>query len=480
MVSRKKKRRISLLCVGIITLIVVTFFLNSASANDEGEAQLAIGSRNPALVGLGIASVIDEGEHYQIVCHYPQTGHKKVDEDLHRLAQGEVDSFLSLVKAQEQSGFFAKDERWLLGLDFSVVRYSTDVVSFVFEYKLTKDDKETMQLFTSIYDLKSDTPIVLARLFAADYDYLNLLSYLTIKSLSDREDYEQLKDEGLMKKALAAKKNNFSRFALSDDHLCLYFPVGTLSANILQTIVIEIPFSALGDYFLYENGQLPPFNEADLIELPQIDYLKADPHKPMIALTFDDGPSIYTSKLLDYLEEYGARATFFVLGNRAEMYSDTIAREVRAGCQIGNHGYNHIGDFTKMDDEALNAQVDKTNSAIGAVVNQGSTFIRPPYGSINKEVAEKLGVPIILWDVDTNDWKRINTQVIANHAIKYAHDGAIILMHDCYSTTVEAVPLIIKALKEQGYQFVTVEEMLVTRGIEPTGGSIYYSTQVIE
>ncbi|MDD2220784.1 MAG: polysaccharide deacetylase family protein [Clostridia bacterium] len=478
--SRKKKNIMSFFCVGFIAVIIATIIINSVFVKNEGGIQLAIGKHSSALIGLSMASVIDYGDHYQIACHYPQTGHKKVDEDLRLLAQEEIDSFISLVKAHEQSERFTQDEKWLLGLDFTVVRHSEDIVSFVFEYSLTKDKEESTRLFSGSYDLKTETPIVLGRLFANDYDYLGLLAYLTKNSLSQREDYEQIKEEGLINNTLTAINDNYSCFALAKKHLCLYFPVGTLSTKIMQTIEVEIPFSALGDCFLLKNGQLPPFNEADLLYISANRHPKADPDKPMIALTFDDGPSIYTPKLLDYLEEYDARATFFVLGNRAEIYQETLARAVQAGCQIGNHGYNHIGEFTQMDDTTLEAQVNNTNCAIEAVVNQSRIYIRPPYGSINQEVADKLGVPIILWDIDTKDWKNNDTKIIANQVIKCAHDGAIILMHDCYFNTVEAIPLIIKALKEQEYQFVTVEEMLVTRGIEPAGGKIYYSTRVIK
>lgn len=184
-------------------------------------------------------------------------------------------------------------------------------------------------------------------------------------------------------------------------------------------------------------------------------------NKKVIALTFDDGPSIYTESVLNVLNEYNARATFFVIGSKVKYYSNTLIDLLDSGNEIGNHTYNHKLLSKLKDDELLN-QINKTQEIIKEYTGFTPTLFRPSYGSIKKSQREKIDLNIILWNVDTLDWKYKNSKVIANRALSKAKDGSIILMHDTHKRSVEALKIILNELKDE-YEFVTISELLKIR-----------------
>lgn len=199
-----------------------------------------------------------------------------------------------------------------------------------------------------------------------------------------------------------------------------------------------------------------------------------DPNKPMVALTFDDGPSIYTDELLAALEMYDVRATFFVLGSRVEKFPDTMKKMEEIGCEIASHTYHHL-DLSKLALEQVQGEIDVTNLALTNVLGKSATTIRPPYGATNDEMRANLQYPFVMWSVDTMDWQSKDASEVANHVLNVAKDGDIVLMHDIYASTVEAVKIMIPILQERGYQIVTVSEMAEMRGITLENGQRYYS-----
>jgi len=183
----------------------------------------------------------------------------------------------------------------------------------------------------------------------------------------------------------------------------------------------------------------------------------------MVALTYDDGPSQYTSSILDTLEKYGGKATFFVVGERVSTYSSIVKRAYNMGCQIGNHTYNHT-ILTSVSLAVIQSQISATNTAVKNVTGVAPTVMRPPGGSYNSTVKSTVGMPIILWSIDTLDWKTRNSASTVSAVLNNVKDGDIVLMHDLYSATATASLTIIPGLISKGYQLVTVEEMALLRG----------------
>lgn len=179
-----------------------------------------------------------------------------------------------------------------------------------------------------------------------------------------------------------------------------------------------------------------------------------------IALTFDDGPHpYYTEQLLDGLQERGVKATFFVLGKHAEQYPDLVERMSDEGHLIGNHTYSHM-QLNQRNTEAFKEELIKTSRLIEELTGQEVQYVRPPYGTWNKKFEEELNMFPVLWTIDPLDWSSSNVAGIVNKVTNKARDNSIILLHDEYKSTVTAALQIIDKLQEEGYEFVTVEEIL--------------------
>ena len=183
-----------------------------------------------------------------------------------------------------------------------------------------------------------------------------------------------------------------------------------------------------------------------------------------ILLTFDDGPDpILTPKLLDILKEKKIHVTFFVLGQKVKKYPRIVSRMVDEGHEVGIHGWNHAV-LSKLDSEQIDAQLQKTSRVIFNATNQSVAIMRPSYGKItpklSAEINTKYNLKIILWSVDSGDWKKLEPKSIIDNIVPTAKPGDVILCHDIEPSTVEALPSIIDGLEKQSFEFLTVSQML--------------------
>ncbi|MCI8709023.1 MAG: polysaccharide deacetylase family protein [Dorea sp.] len=183
--------------------------------------------------------------------------------------------------------------------------------------------------------------------------------------------------------------------------------------------------------------------------------------KPKIALTFDDGPNpAYTGNLLDGLKKRGVKATFFVLGRNVKKYPKLVKRISEEGHLIGNHTYDHI-ELNKVPEEKARKEIKKANKAVRKVTGKNPEYMRPPYGECSRKLEDSLDMILVRWTIDPLDWKTENTDEIVNKVVTEAEENAIILLHDCYDTSVDAALKIIDTLEKEGYEFVTVDELLL-------------------
>ena len=200
-----------------------------------------------------------------------------------------------------------------------------------------------------------------------------------------------------------------------------------------------------------------------------------DPDKPMIAITYDDGPGQYTDRILDVLEQYGAVATFFEQGRNLSRWADSVNRALDMGCEVGSHTWNHP-KLTTISDAEIRDQIKSTNDKFIEICGRAPTLIRPPYGSRNETVdaiVAEFGMSEILWNVDTEDWRTKNADKICEHIRTHAFDGAIILVHSIHEFTADATERFVPWLVSQGYQLVTVSEMAKARGVTLEPGHRY-------
>lgn len=180
-----------------------------------------------------------------------------------------------------------------------------------------------------------------------------------------------------------------------------------------------------------------------------------------VALTFDDGPHrVYTKELLDGLAQRGVQATFFVIGKNIPGNEELIARMQQDGHLIGNHTYDHVRISDLSGQEACE-QVEKTSALVREITGQDTEFVRPPFGAWNKSMEGSFTMIPVMWDVDPLDWTTKNKAVIEKRVLDNVDNGDIILLHDYYASSVEAALNVVDKLQEQGYEFVTVEKLIL-------------------
>lgn len=204
---------------------------------------------------------------------------------------------------------------------------------------------------------------------------------------------------------------------------------------------------------------------------------RIDPDRPMIALTFDDGPGPGTRRILRALESVDGRATFCMVGDRVNDYAQTARMVAAQGSEIATHTLTHP-NLAKLSASEVRAELEESIAAIEQVTGVRPGVLRPPYGSTSAEVQQvcrELGVVIANWNVDTEDWRVRDADAILNHVLDNARDGAIVLCHDLYPETAAAMERAVEELAAQGYQLVSVSELLEARAGGGSAGKIYYA-----
>lgn len=273
------------------------------------------------------------------------------------------------------------------------------------------------------------------------------LEYTAVPNSTEYEIYRKIKDEKGFTLIGTTQKNKYIDKTVITGNIYIY----KVRAVIKQ-----------------KEGQL----EGEFSNKVKKKYVWFDKNKKMVALTFDDGPGKYTNKILKCLDKYDAHATFFVLGCQVKDFKSAVKKEDLIGCEIGSHTYDHL-NLTVLSKKGIKNQVNKTDKLIKSLIGHKATLLRPPYGAVNSTVKKVIKKPIVTWDVDTRDWATKSASKTYDNIIKSVSDGDIILMHDIYSSTKNAVLKIIPALKKKGYQLVTVSELAEYKGIKLKNGEVY-------
>ena len=196
----------------------------------------------------------------------------------------------------------------------------------------------------------------------------------------------------------------------------------------------------------------------------------------LLAITFDDGPGPYTADLLDALADRNVKATFFIAGYRAEKYPELLQRIVDEGHQLGNHTWDHP-NLNTLSAAKIRKEISSVQDLITAAGGSASAWVRPPYGNANATVRKTIQSPLIAWSVDPEDWKYRNADTVCKNLVNGAYDGAILLVHDIHKTSIPGALAAIDKLLDEGYEFVTVEQLLARRGVTPENGKVYYDAK---
>lgn len=385
-----------------------------------------------------VTTVIEENKNIIVGINYPTTGYKNIDNLIKNDVQKIYDDFKD--NYESFSSLTTKSE---LNIDYTYNKLDNNIITITLSTYISSSKLKNKINYIKTYNYDINKQKILSLNDLVDENNIKkipkLINNYLIKNYKEFFSIDDLNNI----------KYDYSLFSIDNDYLYIYYNPKEISNNYDDIIDILIPLEKI-------NLSFNKIKKNKVASVPVNNII--DVNKKVVALTFDDGPSKYTNELLDVLKDNDAVGTFFIIGNKVEIYSDTLNKAIKNCNEIGNHSYNHKW-LTKVDNTELDNQINKTQDIIYETLNYKPINFRPTYGSINNNMRNNINLNIVLWNVDTMDWKYKSVDKIVSRATKNTKDLDIILMHDTRKRTVEAVKKIIPILKEQGFTFVTVSEL---------------------
>ncbi len=266
------------------------------------------------------------------------------------------------------------------------------------------------------------------------------------------------------------QKENKKYYQLLDDEFIIYFDKEDIEPALEELLSLRVNYKEVENCFLFTT-------KVEEKEHSLENGYEFDKNKKAVALTFDDGPNNdKTNKIVDLLEQNKAHATFFMVGNRMEYGKETILNVLNKGNEIGSHSYNHK-NMKRMKLEDVIRGEEKTKEIYNAITGKEILYTRVPYGNITNKIKNNLNTVFINWNLDTEDWLHRNKEHIVNYVMENVSDGDIILMHDLYDSTIEAVEELLPKLYAEGYQVVSISELAQLKGKTLENHEVYRSIE---
>ena len=425
----------------------------------------------------GLTGEIKEDGEFACAVYYPRLENQAMDAVIEEKVNSRIASFkedASNLASQESQ----RPHAWLF-MDFRSVQAGANgnIASIRLFGWSRKAGEEAPQYFSEClsFDIASGRQLVDGDLFADGYQ--QPLADLCSAALAEAYPGQEISFEGCPLDGIA------SRALPTASGIELYFSSSEVAAADLGILSVSLSYESLNailskemQYRLSENYGQPQPRPEDNRQPFESGGRMLDPSKPMIALSFDDGPdSEVTPKILDLLRQYDARATFCVVGNRVGSRKDVVNRAVDEGNEIANHTWEHK-DTNKLNIEEIKDQITRTNDIVREASGFEIRYIRPTYGNVQenlKQVSRELNMPMVNWTIDSEDWKSKNPDLIYQMIMSEARDGRVILCHDIYDTTYQAMARVIPDLIAQGYQIVTIDELFSFADSQPVGGQVW-------
>ncbi len=254
-------------------------------------------------------------------------------------------------------------------------------------------------------------------------------------------------------------------YEFKNNELIIYYKNYVFSPAYNKDIVLHVNYNEIKDYLDFKHRLDEEYENED--------GFKYDPKKTTVAISFDDGPNSYrTKKILKALEDNKMCATFFMVGNKMNNQKDTINSVLLTHSEIGSHSYSHINMKRVKLDKVID-EFNWTNNIYKGITGMDLTLARPPYGAYTDDIIKDFNYSFILWNVDTNDWRYKDVDYLVDHILTHIEDGNIILMHDSYDTSVEAVLRVLPILYSKDIQVVSVSKLAELKGITLEKGKAY-------
>jgi peptidoglycan/xylan/chitin deacetylase (PgdA/CDA1 family) len=472
----------------LAAVAIVTTSCSTASTNAQepgpadassvaGENGAGGGAVEPAAItGMHIISNSSESGSCRYAARFPAIpGADSLTEAMGNAVQADIDGFVGDGAGE---GGCAGPDVPELNISFEILLASGDVAGVrlaTVDYGAAGSGQST---HTYWYDGATRTAPANAELIGDNS--LERLATLIKEQLVDREGADPaLLDQVLATPADTADALHDVSFT-TDGDLAIDFDRGAVAVPPAGAQHVEIPraeasslLSGLGRRI--QQYTLDPSPRLDLGVTPTVDTMPTAKPEPKavdcrrvkcIAMTFDDGPGPHTKRLLETLATHDAHATFFLVGHNVRTYRSLTRAELAAGHEVANHSWDHA-DLTRRTAAEVRSQISRSNDAITSASGTAPLLMRPPYGAVNDTVRREVKMPIILWSIDTEDWKHRDSTRVADYTIRRTRPGDIVLFHDIHASTVAAIPRILQTLAARGYHFVTVSQLYAGQRLQP-------------
>ncbi len=428
----------------------------------------------------------NDPERSHLTASFPVTKYAFINEYERDFSQRFIDEFKSEAANFGSDATSAAD----FNQHFEVKHRLDELVVFLYTRSKSLGNNYDDSFIASMFDLKNGKRISATEFFespesfeAFATDMREMAAKAVRQKLNESDDFANQQERetvwmemlpGIDEGTAANEENYDALFFDENKEWYVIFDKYQIASGAMGSFTIKIPQSVIGKYLNRKFAALfAQSKQADEVlapvapaapSRPQSSPAVQDSQAPCVALTFDDGPSVYTSRLLDILREENVKATFFVLGKSAAVQKQTLRRIAEEGHNIGNHSYDHK-NFAKISLDEARRQITLTDDITQEITGSKPTYFRFPYGAFTNDKLMLVNRPIIGWNIDPLDWKYRDAEKVAAEMSK-ASANAIILAHDIHKTTVEAIPQVIRNLKAKGYRIVTLDELFAGKSVQ--------------
>ena len=440
--------------IGVIlffTLINDDFSLRDREANAaHSSIDSSITEEESKFPGIRIVSDMSNDPELPFAIQYPQTNdelfNSMIEEYITSSKKNYINAMLLKKKAQKDKHLSGE-----LNIHFETYQYDDVYYSFVFTERMSTANTATKtKMKTFFYNIETAQVLDIRTLLGDDNKSLETFSSHVRELLKSNIGLQNLFTEGV-DLATEARWILFNKFAIKEDNLTIYFDEGTITPIEQGPISIDVSMSFLN----------PLLAEEFQMQMVEVDApVKDGDGKKRVALTFDDGPHPkVTKQVLDSLDRYNAKATFFMLGNRVQYYPEIALDVLNRGHEVGNHTWSHPV-LPKLTEAQIMNEFSTTENAIISAIGQESTVFRPPYGSTTDAINAIIPRDVAIWSIDTLDWKHRDANKLVQSVKNQMHNNAIILMHDIHQSTADGLNGVLDYLANEGYEFVTVSDIM--------------------